>query len=324
MNYPSKTKPNSTNKSASSVITAVFSILLSLLFTCGIFLPSAHAAAQTSAQAKDDLAKQAIYEGLKAQKQEFEVPYSPTLCSTLIRDVLSEHPGLSLYVVPVFQTVEDSQNHDSLIVQPTYDTSVLPVINQIIGSAPKNGSDYNKELYIHDTLINNITYERDNYSPHDIFIRKRCNCVGYSRAMAGLLEMLNVPCYAMSGKVKNGNHQWNIVILNRKPYVTDCCWDDRGNNKLPSHRYFNRTYKQMSEDHTANNSKDWSSCIYTDQGYYARSGLLVSNTADAARLLLTHPEVEMVSRIAAQTTLAAMSMIYLMTTNTALNVVAKY
>lgn len=276
-------------------------IVALLLSSFSLLVPtiSAHAASK-----RDKAAKQAIVQGILQQKRSFTVPNSDTITSTLLRDVMEEHPKLNLYANPVFQNVKESPD-GSKTVYPHYLPELIQASQQFLRTAPWTGSDYQKELWVHDRLIQHITYTKGKKSIAEALLQGKCDCMGYSRTTAALLDALGVSCAVMDGDTTNkGNpaHEWNRVVIDGKPYLLDVTWDDMGDGKAPIHRYFNVSKDQMKEDHSpwAKFQKDWDTCCYTDQNYYQKNQLLCSSFWEARTKLQTHPEVQMNSKITAE------------------------
>ncbi|WP_034444505.1 transglutaminase domain-containing protein [Butyrivibrio sp. AE2032] len=99
---------------------------------------------------------------------------------------------------------------------------------EILAGAADLSSDYEKEKYIHDELVNRITYQfnpldQSSYSsvPNDFTV-----CCGYAKAFQYLMQQLNVPTYFVIGW--GGElHAWNIIKLDDGYYNVDCTWDDQ-------------------------------------------------------------------------------------------------
>lgn len=110
----------------------------------------------------------------------------------------------------------------------------------IVSEAAKQESDYDKELFIHDTLVKRVDYDTDadrNQSAYSALIDGRSVCAGYSRAFQYLLQQLGIPCYYCTG-YSGADHAWNIVKLDDKYVNVDVTWDDT----TPStYDYFNKT-----------------------------------------------------------------------------------
>lgn len=124
--------------------------------------------------------------------------------------------------------------------------------NSIIYNA--TGSTYDKVKYIHDYIINNVSYNQEkdanNSNIYGALINKKAICEGYSDTLKYLLDKLNIPCVCIYGNGIGDDgetefHAWNYVMMDDgKWYAIDCTWDDPiviGNGKLPEeskHRYF--------------------------------------------------------------------------------------
>lgn len=108
---------------------------------------------------------------------------------------------------------------------------------EILAGASGLSSDYEKEKYIHDELVDRITYQfnpldQSSYSsvPNDYTV-----CCGYAKAFQYLMQQLGVPtyfCVGWGGEM----HAWNIIKLDDGYYNVDCTWDDM-NPKI--YDYFN-------------------------------------------------------------------------------------
>lgn len=136
----------------------------------------------------------------------------------------------------------------------------VQVIGEIIRPDMK---DYEKELAIHDYIVNNTKYDEENvrkgtvppesYTAYGVLVKGRGVCEGYSRAMKKLLDMVNIESEIVSGLGRGRGHAWNIVKIGGEYYHTDVTWDDPvtvdGRNVL-GHDYFNLTDERMSIEHT--------------------------------------------------------------------------
>ena len=99
--------------------------------------------------------------------------------------------------------------------------------NKILAGAQSLETDYDKEKYIHDALVDKITYmfntlDQSAFSsiPNDYTV-----CCGYAKAFQYLMQQLCVPTYFVIGW--GGElHAWNIIKLDDEYYNVDCTWDD--------------------------------------------------------------------------------------------------
>jgi len=127
------------------------------------------------------------------------------------------------------------------------------ITNQIINGAKKYTTDYEKELYVHDTLIRMITYDNqapNNQSAYSAIVTGRTVCAGYARAFQYIMMQLGIPTYYVTGTSDGEEHAWNIVKLNDGYYNVDITWDDELHG---THTLFNKTDEEFNEHHTRSN-----------------------------------------------------------------------
>ena len=133
--------------------------------------------------------------------------------------------------------------------------------NKIISEASKYSSNYEKEKYVHDTIITNTSYDNNallNQSAYSALVNKKSVCAGYARAFQYIMIKMGIPTYYVVGVAKE-DHAWNIVALDDGYYNVDVTWDDQ--NKI-IYNYFNRTDKEFSYTHTRRDlSVNLPSCV---------------------------------------------------------------
>jgi transglutaminase/protease-like cytokinesis protein 3 len=129
-------------------------------------------------------------------------------------------------------------------------------------------SDLNKELAIHNYIVNNTVYDYDNYikgtlsqesfTDYGVLVQGRAVCEGYAKAMFKLLNMAGVQCIVVKGIGNGESHAWNIVKINGNYTQVDATFDDpvttSGENIL-SYNYFDISDSQMAKDHQWNSQK---------------------------------------------------------------------
>ena len=114
-------------------------------------------------------------------------------------------------------------------------------------------SDWDKELAVHDYVIDHCQYTLDILAPHSgdalgFFKYAEARCAGYCDAfrllgrMAGLeVEMIGGPTTRDESGSKG--HAWNLVKLDGLWYVVDCVWDDLiEETPTLEHTFFNIPY----------------------------------------------------------------------------------
>ncbi len=107
----------------------------------------------------------------------------------------------------------------------------------IVDDANKFRTNYEKEKYVHDTLIEEIEYDTNaliNQSAYSALVNKRSVCAGYARAFQYIMMKLGIPTFYVTGMAIE-EHAWNIVKLGDGYYNVDLTWDDTN----ASYNYFN-------------------------------------------------------------------------------------
>ena len=129
-------------------------------------------------------------------------------------------------------------------------------------------SDYEKELAVHDWLIDHAAYDEaslshnpsslpdpDNENPYGLLVHGLGVCRGYCSTFQLLMDMLDIECITVDGYGRDeGEHAWNMVRLDGDWYCVDVTWDDPLSSvTVPasrSHQYFNVTSNYLrSTDH---------------------------------------------------------------------------
>ncbi|MDO4503525.1 MAG: transglutaminase domain-containing protein [Clostridia bacterium] len=125
----------------------------------------------------------------------------------------------------------------------------------IISKIPPKATEYEKELFLHDYIVNNCEYNKSANS-HKIFtcygclVEQKAVCSGYSKAMQLLMNTIGINCITIAGSSKNEPHMWNIVKINDKCYHLDVTWDGVGG--LNQYNYFNVNDEIIKKDHNIN------------------------------------------------------------------------
>ena len=96
-------------------------------------------------------------------------------------------------------------------------------------------TDYEKILYVHDWLVDNIEYDQtlqriNRSNIYGAFIEKNVTCAGYAKAFKYMMDELNINSIIVQGTaIEDGEeeyHAWNYVELDGTWYAIDCTWDD--------------------------------------------------------------------------------------------------
>jgi len=162
--------------------------------------------------------------------------------------------------------------------------------DEILGTVLKPGmNDFEKELAIHDYIVNNCSYDIENlkkgatppesYTAYGALVKGRAVCEGYAKAMKLLLDKADIPCLIVAGTSRGNNHAWNIVCLDGQYYHVDATWDDpvmADGSHILSHVYFNLADEEIQKDHSWDKTL-YPACSGTDYNYYRYYGLMVNS-----------------------------------------------
>lgn len=145
------------------------------------------------------------------------------------------------------------------------DQEILNACQAVIGGAGFSGlSDYEKELAVHDWMIDNGSYDTnqlsnlpryqenpDNDNPFGFLIGGVGICRGYASTFQLFMDLLGIECISVEGQSHSSReeHAWNMVRLDGEWYCVDVTWDDPVTD-LPvsvktAHKYFNVTSEFM-------------------------------------------------------------------------------
>ena len=167
----------------------------------------------------------------------------------------------------------------------------LETTETILAGMP-NGSDYEKELYLHDALIKKVTYtssKLEEQNGYTTLVEGKGVCAGYAFALQYLLMRAGIQSYYVVGYARE-NHAWNLAKIDGKWYYVDATWDDPLNNGSddpysPYYSYFNITTNKLKEDHTPSGTPynvPLENCTATAANYYTVNSHLVVSTKDAS------------------------------------------
>ena len=159
-------------------------------------------------------------------------------------------------------------------------SSDYPSVNSLIQSAvtqcnnETDGSDYQKALWLHDWLLNQLEYDNSLKwsSAESALTRGLGTCQAYERAYAQLLSVAGIE--NVETRDTYDGHTWNAMKLDGEWCQVDCTWDDSNDNWYnfdQRHLYFGLTDELMAVAHPGYSN------IYTVNGYSTRSTTLKNN-----------------------------------------------
>ncbi|WP_029321250.1 Ig-like domain-containing protein [Butyrivibrio sp. AE3004] len=217
-------------------------------------------------------------------------PYTQQQYQVMLRAVRYDHPelvqltlaGIRVFNIVTTNKITGKKTYGCYFflrsMVPEYDQSSFDKMEEEIRQAKAEflsdstitgaKGTLEKELAIHDKLINSVTYDKEcqNYGTtfhigHTVYgalINNKAVCDGYAQAYAYLLDGINVNAFTIAGYTKAdnaGNHAWNIVMLGGQWYEVDATWDDATFSKKHNdefkyevkHAYYHLTTETISK-----------------------------------------------------------------------------
>ncbi len=158
--------------------------------------------------------------------------------------------------------------------------SAYPSVNEIVKNtvakcnSETSGSDYEKALWLHDWLIDQMEYDYSYLwaSAESALTRHKGTCQSYEDAYELLLNEAGIKNQEIRDTYDT--HTWNAAYLDGEWYQIDCTNDDSSIHFYYSdqrHLYFGLTDELMAIAHNGHNK------IYTASGYSTRSTSLKNN-----------------------------------------------
>ena len=162
-------------------------------------------------------------------------------------------------------------------------------VDAVLADLSGNMSDYEKELRIHDALVNSIDYKAsgdpNDYTAYGALVRKKGVCESYARAFQYLCYRAGIQCLLVTGNSMGVGHMWNVVKIDGEWYHMDVTWDDPigpQNSSLPYYDYFNVSTNEIKRTHGIDAEQLYAipNCTVENGDYFTRDGLVMGNTFD--------------------------------------------
>ncbi len=194
---------------------------------------------------RDKTIYKAIYNGIMEYKEFVEIPgvqLNEHQVGRIYHNVLWDNPFIfSVGEYAMWHAVDKEKSRIKMTTlcdaasEKRYRTQIEDTVNQIL-SAPglQEMSDFQKEVFVHDFVINNIEYDTslgDNgskiepYTVYGALVEHKAVCEGIAKTVKLLLNMLAIKCIVVSGEYNGGRHAWNIVKLDDWAYNLDVTMD---------------------------------------------------------------------------------------------------
>lgn len=143
-------------------------------------------------------------------------------------------------------------------------------------------SDFDRELFIHDTIINSCEYvsaeDASHSTAYGVLVKGTASCEGYAKAAKLLLDKVGIENYLICGTASREDgtsegHMWNIVCIDGEQYNLDLTWDDpigEGDIENRRYAYFNITDEDILKTHTFDGTVP--GCTATAENYFVKQG----------------------------------------------------
>ena len=151
------------------------------------------------------------------------------------------------------------------------DQAILDLCREVIETVvPADGSEYKKELAVHDWMVDHGSYDSNtlsqlpdfqetphNDNPYGFLVSGKGICLGYASTFQLFMDLLDIECITVEGTANYDReaHAWNQVGLDGEWYCVDVTWDDPVTS-LPvsersAHRFFNVTsdFMRLTDHH---------------------------------------------------------------------------
>ena len=145
------------------------------------------------------------------------------------------------------------------------DRAILDRCREVLDTVvPAGGSEYDRELAVHDWMVEWASYDSntlsllpdfredpDNGNPYGLLVNGRGICSGYTSTFQLFMDLLGIECITVEGTAYGGSeaHAWNQVRLDGEWYCVDVTWDDPVASfpvlDWMAHSYFNVTGDYM-------------------------------------------------------------------------------
>ena len=168
-----------------------------------------------------------------------------------------------------------------------YKNQLSSVLNRIVARAKTIKGEYEKVLFVHDLLAENIVYDLNAPNAHNALgtlVDGRAVCQGISYAVKMIFDELGIDSTSVSGEVNTrlnrGPHSWNLVKVNNRWYHLDVTLDLKQNGTV-FHTYF-----LLNDDdamiHHRYREKTNIECKYINDNYFYRNKAFFTKFEDAA------------------------------------------
>lgn len=164
-----------------------------------------------------------------------------------------------------------------------YEATIDATAKEWLSGISESASDFDKALYVFETLIERVDYNPDSIENQNIlsvFLYQSTVCQGYADAAWYLLDRLGIRSTVVTGTANGESHAWNLVYLDGAYYYMDVTWGNSkyldGNNdttKRVNYAYLAMTTEEISQNHVITSSFEVPECLSNADNYFVHQGL---------------------------------------------------
>lgn len=153
--------------------------------------------------------------------------------------------------------------------------------DEILASAPMQGSEYEKIRYVYEYVIRNCEYQEgtdDNQNIISTLLNGKSVCAGYARSLQYLLERMDIFCTYITGTAVRPDteesvpHAWNLVYCDGAYYYVDATWGDPVSSEKSEdtivYDYLCMEDTELFQTHTIDTGVDVPECSSKQYNYY--------------------------------------------------------
>lgn len=197
----------------------------------------------------------ALYKGVMEHKDYIPAKKNWKLTEELLHKIFnaitSDNPLIYFLNHSAINLARDAKGNSAILPQYFFSVETIAAYNKRIQDSVNHlvaqlnlieGSDYEKELKVHDYICRNISYDSEGTNLQDfgrviashniigVFAHRRAQCEGIAKAIKVLLNAVDVRCIVVNGKALTDSgqweeHAWNMINLGGVPYHMDVTWD---------------------------------------------------------------------------------------------------
>ena len=230
--------------------------------------------------------------------EEIHYTYKPEDFNQVVEYITADHPE---YFFVDYENIVPYVSETHTKVKLAYRTDKETILKQrkelndkvkeIVSAIDDDMSDFEKELYIHDYLVENCVYLTEpknatyvSNTAYGALCEGQAYCDGYALAFKMLINEIDMFCCVVEGSIDNLAHMWNIIKVDDTYFHVDVTWNDSDNDEMQYHGYMNLTEERMSETHKVTTSVKFPAAT-TVFDYYDALGLTAKDNESLRSIL---------------------------------------